>query len=435
MRKALLLTVMSLVLCSASYPGKEIYIPQEFSSMDFNDPESKWCYRRMVCTENIALFWAPGFGNNPAEAPDLDGHRMTVDLPNLLDKLETFYRFFYRDLAWVKPGTKADRYRMMVMLDYSLEGTAYGGDYDRTIGALWIAPNRVQDRVLNCIAHELGHSFQLQIICDGEGDGWGGCGFYEMASQWMLWQVNPDWQRDEFYHLEAFRRLTHKAFLHIDNIYHSPYVLEAWGEKHGRQFIAEMFRQGREGEDPVMTYKRMTGMTQAEFNDEMMAIQRRFINWDFDRVRANARPYANQWSTAMLPAGGGRFRPAPENCPENYGFNAIALEVPEPGAKVSVDFRGDTSLAGYRVVNPDKAGWRYCLVAVDADGRSLYSPVGAKARGSVRLIAPADSPLAHLWLVVMGAPTEHWRNIDGDENPGDAQWPYTVKFHGTKLKP
>ena len=27
---------------------------------------------------------------------------------------------------------------MMVMINYSLEGTAYGGDYDGQIGALWI---------------------------------------------------------------------------------------------------------------------------------------------------------------------------------------------------------------------------------------------------------------------------------------------------------
>ena len=38
---------------------------------------------------------------------------------------------------------------MMVMINYSLEGTAYGGDYDGEIGALWIAPNRVQDEKLN----------------------------------------------------------------------------------------------------------------------------------------------------------------------------------------------------------------------------------------------------------------------------------------------
>ena len=54
---------------------------------------------------------------------------------------------------------------MMVMINYSLEGTAYGGDYDGEIGALWIAPNRVQDEKLNCIAHELGHSLQSQITC------------------------------------------------------------------------------------------------------------------------------------------------------------------------------------------------------------------------------------------------------------------------------
>ena len=62
---------------------------------------------------------------------------------------------------------------MMVMINYSLEGTAYGGDYDQQIGALWAAPNRIQDEKLNCVAHELGHSFQAQISCDGEGEAWG----------------------------------------------------------------------------------------------------------------------------------------------------------------------------------------------------------------------------------------------------------------------
>ena len=154
---------------------------------------------------------------------------------------------------------------MMVMINYSLEGTAYGGDYDQQIGALWAAPNRIQDEKLNCVAHELGHSFQAQISCDGEGEAWGGSGFFEMASQWMLWQVNPDWQTDERYHWEAFTKLTHKAYLHLENIYHSPYILEYWGMKRGRPIIAELFRQGKRGEDPVMTYKRMTGLSQEAF--------------------------------------------------------------------------------------------------------------------------------------------------------------------------
>jgi hypothetical protein len=432
---ALLLTVSALCPAIAEeYKGKAIYIPKELSENDFNSPDSKWSYSRMACTENIALFWAPGFGNNISAAPDLDGHNMKVDLANLLARLEQFYHVFYTDMQFVKPGTKADKYRMMVMLDYSLEGTAYGGDYDQQIGALWIAPNRVQDSSLNCIAHELGHSFQSQISCDGEGEAWGGCGFFEMASQWMLWQVNPDWQTDENYHLQAFRNLTHKAFLHIDNIYHSPYILEYWSEKHGLPIIADLFRNGKIGEDPAMTYMRITGINQEQFNDEMFDAERRMINWDYPRVADHNRKYAGDWATKLTSLGNNRWLITPENCPENYGFNAIQLTVPAPGTKVSVEFTGEAGLKGFNAVNIDKAGWRYGFVAINADGSVSYSEAKSGKKGKLAYTVPADAELKQLWLVVMGAPTEHWRNIDGPENPGDAQWPYSIKLHNTTVK-
>ncbi len=415
-----------------THVAKEVYIPKDLREMDLDDPAAQWSWSRSVETPDIVLFWAPGFGDNIAEAPDTieDGkrHVMKVDLANLLARLQRFYNYFYKDLAFVKPGTKADKYKMMVMLDYSLEGTAYGGAYDGEIGALWIAPNRVQDEKLNCIAHELGHSFQLQISCDGEGEAWGGAGIFEMASQWMLWQVNPDWQTDENYHLEAFRNQTHKAFLHIDNIYRSPYVLELWGERHGRQFIAELFRQGKVGEDPVMTYKRLTGMTQREFNDEMWHNYARLINWDIDRVRENARPYRNLWHTRLVDAGGGWKRVAPENAPENYGFNAVGLPVPEPGETLTIDFRGEAGRKGYYTLHRDKAGWRYGTVAVDSEGVAHYGEMHSDPKGRVSYTAPKDALIEHLWLVVMGAPEEHWMNVDGPENPGDAQWPYSIRY-------
>lgn len=409
--------------------GKGIYIPKDLRGMDLNDPESKWSFSRMVSTPDVAVFWAPEFGQDISKAPDLDGHDMKVDLANLLARLQHFYDFFYNDLRFVKEGTKADRYKMMVMLDYSLEGTAYGGDYDGQIGALWIAPNRVQDENLNCIAHELGHSFQLQISCDGEGDGWGGSGFYEMTSQWMLWQVNPLWQKDERFHLDAFADLTHKAFLHIENIYHSPYVLELWGERHGVPFIAELFRQGKVGEDPVMTYKKLTGMDQKAFNDEMWNNYARLVNWDIDRVRDVTREYTDIWHTDLVDAGGGWKRISPENAPENYGFNVIPVDVPEAGMSVTVDFRGEAGRKGYYTKNKDKAGWRYGLVAVDADGKEIYGEMESAKNGKVSFTAPSDRKIEKLWLVVMGAPTEHWRNVDGPDNPGDAQWPYSIRIN------
>ena len=240
--------------------GKSIYIPKELQGMDLQNPASQWSYHRMAYTENFIIFWEKGFGNDLSNPPQLEGHSMKVDLPGLKEKLENFYAYFYHTLQFARQGSKCDKYRMMVMINYSLEGTAYGGDYDGQIGALWITPNRVQDEKLNCIAHELGHSFQSQITCDGQGEAWGGCGFFEMTSQWMLWQVNPDWMTDEKYHWDAFKTLTHKAYLHLDNIYHSPYVLEYWGIRYGLPFIAELYRQGKRGEDPVITYKRLNSL-------------------------------------------------------------------------------------------------------------------------------------------------------------------------------
>lgn len=150
----------------------------------------------------------------------------------------------------------------MVMIIYSLGDIAYGGDYDNFIGALWVAPNRIQDRKLNYLAHELGHSFQSQILTDSLGMAWGGFGFLEMASQCMLWQVNPDCLKDENYHYEVLKKLTHKAFLDMSNIYHSPCVIEYWSEKRRKANIADLFRKGKQGDDPVMMYKQQYQLTQ-----------------------------------------------------------------------------------------------------------------------------------------------------------------------------
>ena len=413
-------------------PGKSIYIPKDLQSLDLQSPDSKWSYHRMACTENFVIFWEKGFGNDLANPPQLEDKSMAVDLPNLKQKLEHFYRYFRDTLKFVKPGSKSEKYRMMVMLNYSLEGTAYGGDYDQQIGALWVAPNRIQDKQLNCVAHELGHSFQAQISCDGEGKSWGGSGFFEMASQWMLWQVNPEWITDEKYHWDAFRTLTHKAYLHLENIYHSPFVLEYWGMKRGLPLIAELFRQGKVGEDPVMTYKQLTGLSQEAFCDEMFDACRHFINWDFERVHCETRPYTNQYTTKLDKLADGWQRVAKENSPENYGFNAIPLEVPQPGETVEVAFLGEAGATGYNAIHVDKAGWRYGFVGVTKSGKSIYGTVGKENSGSIRFLTPQEEPLAYLWLVVMGAPTEHWINPGGWGKPSspDAQWPYRIKVTG-----
>ncbi len=397
-----------LLYAQNAVPSKQIYIPEDLRSMDLSADSSKWCWHRSAETRDCIFMWERGFGGDLQNPPQLQGKPMAFNLSVLMERVQSFYTFFRDTLGWtgVRPS-KADRYKMMVMVMYSLDGTAYGGTYDNFIGGLWVAPNRIQDNTMNCMAHELGHSFQSQIMADSIGDCWGGTGFFEMTSQWMLWQVNPYWLRDENYHFDAFRKLTHKAYLDGENIYHSPYVIQWWSDLHGRKSIAELFRQGRRGEDPVMTYKRMYSLTQPQFCDEMFRGYQHLMNFDFKHARQQTRPYACTFSAELDTLSGGWLRP--KHAPEAYGFNAIALPASR-SAKVSV-----------RTTSP----LRYGFVGVTADGRELYSPIGATT-----FSAPKDVTLKKLYFVVMGAPAEHqqlrWSGY-GDKAAANPTYPYQLK--------
>lgn len=396
---------------------KLIFVPDSLKPYNLNDDNARWSWRRSSQTQNIVYFWEKGFGNDTSTPPTLEGHPMAFDIGNLQIQVEKFYHFFRDTLKFSLPGSNCDKYKMMVMVNYSLDGTAYGGTYDDFIGALWVTPNRIQDRKLNCLAHELGHSFQLQIMADKTGEAWGGSGFFEMTSQWMLWRVNPDWLTDENYHFEAFKKLTHKGYLHMDNIYHSPYVIEWWAEKHGLESIAQLYREGKVGEDPVTTYKRKYHLSQNQFNDEMFDCYRHLVNFDFQYARKNTRPYACTFSTPMAKQKDGSLRPEANFIPENYGFNAIRLDVPKTGKKVAVSFR---SLSEKGKI--DKTiGYRYGLVGVTQDDVCIYSAVGSQAKGNVSLVTPKNAALKALYLVVMGAPSEH--SLD----PSSRTFPYEVK--------
>lgn len=396
-------------------PQKAIYLPDSLRPYGLDNPEARWAWRRSVQTQNIILMWEKGFGDDPRTAPALEGRPMTFDVANMLVRLDRFYRYFRDTLNFASPGSNSERYKMMVMVNYSLEGTAYGGTYDNFIGALWVAPNRLQDRKLNVLAHELGHSFQLQIYADGKSEGWGssGDGFFEMTSQWMLWRVNPDWIADEKYHLDDFQKLTHKGFLHPENIYHSPYVLEWWAEKHGLESIANLYRQAKQSEDPAMTYMRLYGLGQQQFNDEMFDCYRHLVNFDFAYARRQTRPYACTFSTPMQPLPDGWQRPDTACVPENYGFNAIQVPLSPKSRKAVAQFRALPGSGG---------GYRYGFVAVAADDQTYYGSVGSAPRGKAVLRLPEGVELKSLYFVVMGAPAAH------DLNPASRRFPYEVKF-------
>ena len=389
-------------------PQKQVYIPDDLKKMNLESDTSLWSFKRSIQTDDLILMWQRGFGNDLSNPPALEGKPMKFDLQQLTSRVQDFYDYFRDTLQFVKPGSNAERYKMMVMVNYSLDGTAYGGTYDDFIGALWVAPNRIQDRTMNCMAHELGHCFQLQNMADKVSDCWGGSGFFEMTSQWMLWQVNPNWLRDENYHFEAFKKLTHKAYLAGENIYHSPYVIQWWSDLHGKPSIGNLYHNGKRGEDPVITYKRIYGLSQKAFNDEMFLGYQHLLNFDFQHARRETRPYACTFSSEVNELAGGWQEP--KDTLEEYGFNAIRLDqllqAEKPLKKVSLTVKGKQL--------------RYGFVAVTASGKSIYSPVNAKS-----FVLPKDEPLSHLYLLVMGAPDEH-EQLSWKGKP--RQFPYQYKL-------
>ena len=48
---------------------------------------------------------------------------MAVDLENLKYQLERFYLFYRDSLKFVKPGSQSEKYRMMAMIQYSLDSS------------------------------------------------------------------------------------------------------------------------------------------------------------------------------------------------------------------------------------------------------------------------------------------------------------------------
>ena len=424
---------------SAGSAGKALYIPAHVwhvpDSNNYNNNQSKYSYQRMAQSQNIAIFWAKSFGEDPLSNQD---PAKRFDVNDLLQQCERFYQYYVDTLHMVNKGqSNTDRYKILMYVIDGDGGTAFGGGEEQKIGILWTPAARVNKAPYGALAHELGHSFQYLVHADGA---WGfttspegshGNSIFEMTSQYMLWQVEPEWIKFENYHLVSYLKKTHYAFLHETNQYHSPYVLEYWSGKHGVDFIGRLWREAEKGEDPVMAYKRMTGLTQSSFNDEMFDAARRFITWDLPRVREVAAPYANQHRTQMDSLGNGWFRVAAENCPQNYGYNGIQLKAPSAGTHVKINFKGLNDAPGYRKINPDKAGWRYGLLAVTTTGESVYGKMYTEKQGTAEMKIPANTQ--YLWLVVSGAPTAHWQHLNDGSDANDEQWPYEIKLTGTTL--
>lgn len=439
-----------LLACSSSFietyaAEKNIYVPSSFGSMNLNSSSSKWSYSRSRETDNFIVFWEAGYGTNPKTTSN-SSYRVDVDA--LLTIAEKSFVFYRDSLKFISEGnSKTDQYKMVILLFYTTTWEASGSGVDDMIGLLNLSANAAQALGVT-IAHEVGHCFQYQVHCDGFPGGWmygfgantsGGNCWWEQCAQWQAFKVLPNEQFSN-YRFSEYLSNAHRNILHESPRYANYFIQDYWTMRHGMDFIGYLWQMSKSPEDPVQAYKRLTGISQSAFNDEIYDCASRFVTWDIPALKALGKNYIDaRGSSNMSLTDENYWIIDPSDCVQNYGYNVIKLNVPDTDS-VAVYFEGKMNEAGYRMPKGSYySGWRYGLVALTKDGNRTYSDMraprykDAMANPTDTLTFACPENCDKLWLVVTGAPTLHWRHPWDDDESNDEQWPYQVKFKNTNL--
>lgn len=285
------------------------------------------------------------------------------------------------------------------------------------------------------IAHEFGHSFQYQTKCDGHygfrDQDYVGT-FWEQCAEYMAWQLYPAEFTKE---LPFFLKNAHKNFSHEDIRYQSIYLMEYWKQKHGKDFLGKVWTQAIKPEHPIEAYKRITKITQGQFNDEVFEYACKSITWDYplgenNTTFINALPKLQQEEykpkTSLTASNDGYFQISSQQIPQSYGYNAIKLAVPAAETTVSVAFEGIDN--NWKLI----AGWRLGFVTVNSQNKPVYGTIQRDAKGTASILIPENTK--ELWLVVTGAPNKHVNHVWDEKPENDENFPYKIKLTNTSLK-
>lgn len=460
-------------------PGRIVYKPSEFSSMDFMDDDSKWSFKRSKESEHFIVFWEKGFGDNPQSGKVPSGLR--VDIDDLLAKAERFYTTNVETLGMVETGSgrsQLDRYKMEIYLLYQTDWLATGSGYDDKVGALWVNPSTCQP-VGSTIGHEIGHSFQYQTYCDnvlrgrandhktgfryGLPGSNGGNGFWEQCAQWQSFQDYPD-EALTTWHFAYWKANHHRHFENEWQRYASYWLHYYLTDRSGMTTIGRLWNESAYPEDALMAYTRL-------FCDGDYATTRRLlfdyaqrcVTFDFKAVRSKVTNQYDTYTTSFLDDGNGWLQVTYANCPAPTGFNAVPLTVPQAGTKVTarveglpvgssllasdpgiqIDGNGKSvdTVAVYNTTDiKGNEGWACGFVALKSGGERVYGDAcfisatdgDGSLTGEVAFTVPENT--LRLWLVVQGSPTVYRFSPWDDREATDDQLPYRLQLDGTSVK-
>jgi hypothetical protein len=390
------------------FSQKEIYIPNEWQQPNGLD----YSYDRSSESGNFIIFWGPLAGDDPTQAPS----DIAFDPQFILSTAEELYKFYIDTLQFVQDdeGLLSEYKIILVMLHTwtGLEGWAFGGNYDGTVGAMWMHPHAASSGPT--FAHEFTHTLQNYAWMLNPGHG-----FIDNSYVGFFWEAHAEFMALQKYPSVALQfdmaRWLNTCHFHWSSTrhhYQAFVFLQYIKEKDGISMINRMWNESNIGEHPLQTYKRLKGINQQALNDMFGEYAMRNVSWDYeigDLLRERVSTLESKFIShptyipEAIDTSLGWYKIPNHLAPQDYGYNIIRLYPKEVQGcarrVVRVRLDGQTLLPG-----SEQAGWRFGLVAVNVNQQPRYSNLFSSGE---EILFEMNNNESELYLVVSGAPQFH----------------------------
>lgn len=417
-------------------------IPAQVTAEETYLIRDKWGYcttANYVESEHFVIF----YGNN-----DTTGQVNDAFLKRNLENYEKFWHCYGEYLGMENMnvdvyGKNQQKYKTNVYLTYTgldqyPEGWAFMSSEDG-YGIEIISPNAMLDDLTT--AHEFGHVVTMHQKAWVDQDITGA--WWESLANWFreMYLVSPYYTGNtKTCGFEPYLRNMSLTLPHGRNYYevwpflvylsHNPDQLPGLG----LNCVKRMISEAQPNEHPFDTITRLFGTdVQTVFGH----YTKRMATFDFgpqdayqsefNRILGQSPFYWNLFYTVLEDHGTGWMQSPQEDAPMQGGINIVPLRM--TGDTISVDFRGLSDDAN--------AGWKACIVTVDAGGNETYSDLFGE--GESMRISANGAVSAYLTVSVMpddlyAVNAFHKENVSSYKNGDERRrYPYEVKISGAEV--
>ena len=478
MKKQILLTAALVLMTIGTTAQKTVYIPDSWQYnatteeyTENGNSELQWSFNRSKASDNCIIFWQKGFGSDPSKAPSLNGTSMTFDVDAVLKVAETCYNLNVNKLGF-SCSNMLNKYKIIILMNYTTTWTCYGGGYDFECSALWLNPATVKPAG-HSLAHEVGHSFHYMCYAEAAnykhassstiGTGFhlpvgNGQAIWEQTAQWQANQTYPSLMFSQSYPL--FGNNANYAFSHEWMRYQSYWFLYYLCQHYNDiTTVAQVWKQPMTGAvDFNQALMKLKGLSAEAFYELYFDYALHCATYDFDVAVPYRNDYIGKFDYRAVQLGDNKYQVAYASAPQGTGFNVVELSVPTAGTTVTTRFTAlmpgsalhetdpgeynngnalvSAGVKRYNSINAFARGFRVGYVFLkNDDTREYYNDNIVHGKGTdevtedITTQVPADTK--RMFLVVSPALSTYIQHKWDENIKNDDQWPYQFELVGT----